>query len=247
MPGDRLALHLIGYHYIACGFTMYQSFRWWRNMCGLFALRSLLFISHLGWSLVGYVLFRRAGWSSLIGTVFGMLVGPCILLLSMMPIYQWIKRSGSLHVHVSANPVTGDEGPFFDPIHESGFDRFSVSKNVQLRPHPTWAKPDYPSSITIAYLIEQPISYEGRQHQLSEPNPTVIGRDDQCSNLVLADPKVSRCHALITCENGCFVIHDLKSVYGTYVNNFRIMSQQLRVDDLIRIGDTQLLFVADES
>jgi two-component system, cell cycle response regulator len=79
-------------------------------------------------------------------------------------------------------------------------------------------------------------------------NPeTIIGRSGGC-DLVLDDPRVSGEHSLITAsrEDG-FMIDDLDSTNGTYVNNRRIKKREvLSYGDRIVIGDTILRFFLEE-
>jgi pSer/pThr/pTyr-binding forkhead associated (FHA) protein len=70
---------------------------------------------------------------------------------------------------------------------------------------------------------------------------TSIGRSRD-NNIHLADERTSRHHARIDLEQGIFVIIDLDSANGTFVNGQRIQRQVLRSGDEIRIGDTHLRF-----
>jgi len=70
-----------------------------------------------------------------------------------------------------------------------------------------------------------------------------IGRDPS-NDLVLPDGKVSRNHAQIRQERGWFVIYDLNSTNGTFVNGRRITRQVLRHGDMVKVGDTELIFQA---
>lgn len=65
--------------------------------------------------------------------------------------------------------------------------------------------------------------------------PFLIGRDPE-SHLVLTQAFISRRHAEITTEKDSFVIRDLGSRHGTYVNDQRIASHSLRPGDLIKFG-----------
>jgi hypothetical protein len=60
---------------------------------------------------------------------------------------------------------------------------------------------------------------------------------------VLDDPKVSCRHADIRWERGRFVLYDLQSTAGTFVNGRRIQRHPLRPFDQIRMGRTTLFFV----
>jgi pSer/pThr/pTyr-binding forkhead associated (FHA) protein len=69
--------------------------------------------------------------------------------------------------------------------------------------------------------------------------PTSIGRHAD-NQIVLPDPQVSRHHAEIVMQGGRWVISDLGSANGTYVNGQRIHGPQvIGHGDLIRVGQTQ--------
>ena len=69
---------------------------------------------------------------------------------------------------------------------------------------------------------------------------TIIGRKD--GDLVLDDPKVSSMHAKFTIENDNFVVWDLGSRNGTFVNGQRIReATTLEENDLIKIGDSEFV------
>ena len=68
-----------------------------------------------------------------------------------------------------------------------------------------------------------------------------IGRDPR-SGMALTDDKVSANHAQIRKTNGEYVIYDLGSTNGTYVNGQRVSQHVLRDGDEIRVGDTELVF-----
>jgi len=68
-----------------------------------------------------------------------------------------------------------------------------------------------------------------------------IGR--QSSNTVqINEPKASRSHARITCENGAYFVEDLESSNGTRVNGKKVEKGPLYHGDTIQIGVTRLVF-----
>jgi pSer/pThr/pTyr-binding forkhead associated (FHA) protein len=68
--------------------------------------------------------------------------------------------------------------------------------------------------------------------------PVTIGRHEE-SDIVLADPQASRHHAEIAMQGGRWVIRDLGSANGTFVNGQRITGLHvLNPDDLIQVGQT---------
>jgi serine phosphatase RsbU (regulator of sigma subunit)/pSer/pThr/pTyr-binding forkhead associated (FHA) protein len=68
-----------------------------------------------------------------------------------------------------------------------------------------------------------------------ERTPFLIGRHAD-NNLVLRDNRVSRAHARISLEGENYVIEDLSSRHGTWVNGRRITRQTLRNSDRIEFG-----------
>jgi len=69
-----------------------------------------------------------------------------------------------------------------------------------------------------------------------------LGRDPSC-DLLLDHPTVSRLHAQIRKLDGNFVLFDLKSTNGTFVNGQRVEVQhQLQVGDEIRIASYKIIF-----
>jgi hypothetical protein len=66
---------------------------------------------------------------------------------------------------------------------------------------------------------------------------TEIGRKE--GDLILDDPKVTSRHAKFTMEEDDFLVWDLASANGTYVNDKKIReATRLEENDLIKIGDT---------
>lgn len=72
-------------------------------------------------------------------------------------------------------------------------------------------------------------------------NEVTIGRD-QPEGIELFKDSISRSHARIVNENGFFVIYDLNSKNGTFVNNQRIKRCVLKNNDRIEIGGEILIF-----
>jgi hypothetical protein len=70
-----------------------------------------------------------------------------------------------------------------------------------------------------------------------------IGRHPD-SNLVLADPNVSRNHAEIRPQGDRFVVVDLGSTNGTKVNGVRVTTQLLDDGDEVAFGNTRMRFEA---
>ncbi len=65
------------------------------------------------------------------------------------------------------------------------------------------------------------------------------------NNVVLADPDVSSRHAVVTWDSERFVIKDLASRNGTYVNGQRVTEAPLKERDKIRVGNRVFTFMVE--
>lgn len=72
--------------------------------------------------------------------------------------------------------------------------------------------------------------------------PFTVGRKVD-KDLVIADPRVSRDHALITSEDGQFYVVDQGSKHGTYVNGERIQRKTLERNDRVEFGVRDVSYV----
>ncbi|MEK6375810.1 MAG: SpoIIE family protein phosphatase [Acidobacteriota bacterium] len=73
-----------------------------------------------------------------------------------------------------------------------------------------------------------------------------IGRASDCS-IPIKDRYLSRRHAEILSAEGHWVLKDLGSANGTYLNGSRVeRDQRLRAGDRIRLGDTEIVFETSE-
>jgi Nif-specific regulatory protein len=79
-----------------------------------------------------------------------------------------------------------------------------------------------------------------------EDLPVVIGRETSAT-LCVADASVSRRHSQIEREAEHFVIEDLDSLNGTFVNDVPVKRRKLQHGDRVRIGDSQFIFLTHEA
>lgn len=76
-----------------------------------------------------------------------------------------------------------------------------------------------------------------KSYRLQTHRPFTVGRDPG-NDIILRDPKVSRHHAEIVFERGFFVLHDLASANGTYVNAKRVRVAPLTHGAKLRMGNS---------
>lgn len=125
----------------------------------------------------------------------------------------------------------GERGPGqYGPSVQPG-----VAKTERLRVEPP----------TFAWLVIVEGAHAGHIFRL-HPDATLIGRDPGC-DIVLDDTAASRQHAKVRVVEGddkqkTFVLHDLATENGTFVNDEEIVKHELSDGDRILIGRTQLVF-----
>ena len=73
-------------------------------------------------------------------------------------------------------------------------------------------------------------------------SPFTIGRKVD-KDLVVADPRVSRDHAVIVSESGVFFLVDQASKHGTYVNGERVQRVKLQPNDRLEFGARDAAYV----
>jgi ABC transport system ATP-binding/permease protein len=104
-------------------------------------------------------------------------------------------------------------------------------------------------------LMAASTSFESSRLKLGVPPETLtlrgrnvfsIGRDPK-NDLTIDHPTVSRFHARIDRQQGNFVITDLSSSNGTYINGQGVKSSVLRVNDDLRIGPCSFVLNMDET
>lgn len=86
-----------------------------------------------------------------------------------------------------------------------------------------------------------PIAGQTKEKLVISDSEVVIGRDPK-SNVVLSDHGVSRQHARVYQTDTDFVIEDLGSSNGTYVDGVPVVSCVLHGGDSVQLGHSLFLF-----
>src|SRR5438128_1227475 len=100
------------------------------------------------------------------------------------------------------------------------------------------------ATLRAEVTVYSPLFSPFRQ-QLQE-SPVSIGRASDCT-IPIKDRYLSRKHAEILSADGHWVLKDLGSANGTYLNGARVeRDQRLHAGDRIRLGDTEIVFETTE-
>ncbi len=114
--------------------------------------------------------------------------------------------------------------PAFDPVFSNPAPGFSAGLSSAL-----------PSQLTGTGG-----AYFGQGFRLNPNAPELtVGREPGRDFLLSAEVTVSRNHARLALENGRWVVYDLGSANGTFVNGARISAQPLALGDTVQFGASQ--------
>jgi len=80
-----------------------------------------------------------------------------------------------------------------------------------------------------------PVKNDSTEKHPIQGESVMVGRDRTCS-IVLSHPAVSRRHAKMTLSGTAWLLEDLQSANGTYVNNTRVDKVKLKAGDVVRFG-----------
>ena len=103
-----------------------------------------------------------------------------------------------------------------------------------------------------AHKLHEPKGYEARLHIVSGPEEGTtyqlvgkninIGRQSD-NDIVLKDLKASRHHVQIFFKDNRYIVKDLNSQNGVFINNQKIIESEVRSGDFVSIGNTVFKFV----
>lgn len=93
----------------------------------------------------------------------------------------------------------------------------------------------------LGWLVVLTGPWTGKEFRLMEV--TSVGRDAALNDIAIDDAAISRQHAKIKLEEGRFVIYDLASANGTFVNGEKILRHVLADKDAVKMGETLFAFM----
>ncbi|MCC7207123.1 MAG: FHA domain-containing protein [Anaerolineae bacterium] len=100
--------------------------------------------------------------------------------------------------------------------------------------------PSAPARPRNAHLVLRGMDYI----PLDKPIVTIGRRAD--NHIVIDDPRVSRAHAQLRIRFSRYVVYDLNSKGGTYVNGHRVSECILRPGDVISLAGVPLVYLEDD-
>lgn len=92
----------------------------------------------------------------------------------------------------------------------------------------------------VGWFVAMSGDQKGEDFRLHEGKNTVGSGSD--SQIAFKDSTVSGQHASIRYEDGKFILTDLDSSNGTYLNDRKIVREELKDNDMIRFGEVAVKF-----
>ncbi len=129
-----------------------------------------------------------------------------------------------------------------DSLKEGQFElEARITSSLPRPDHPPAAAPSAPPAAPPTATLSVTGGADKGVALVLERLPATLGRSAD-NHLALDDQLVSRHHAVIREEAGRFVLADLGSTNGTFVDGRRVKERVLSDGDVIRLGGTTLLF-----
>lgn len=164
---------------------------------------------------------------------FNWLVFIFLLGLFYLPFYFMKPESCPICKSTALTPVRAGAGP--SPFAPQGGAQPPPRQMVRPAPQPVALAA--PTALAAGVQLASDPRYQAG----FQGNVLNIGRDPS-NQMVLTDSLASRHHARIASSHSGYVIEDMNSANGTYVNGRAITRASLRQGDRIRIGNTSLIF-----
>lgn len=92
----------------------------------------------------------------------------------------------------------------------------------------------------VGWLVATNGNHRGEDFRIFD-GKNLLGTAADC-DMVITDPYLSAKHCTIRHENGNFVLIDLDSTNGTFVNQKRVSKMELIDNDTVRLGRTEFKF-----
>lgn len=96
----------------------------------------------------------------------------------------------------------------------------------------------------MAYLVRKKVDGTVTDQWELLEKPLVFGRGEQ-ADIRIMDERLSRQHFAVAPRGAIYVLQDLKSMNGTWVNNERVNECELQINDRIRAGQTVFVFLRE--
>jgi hypothetical protein len=164
----------------------------------------------------------------------------------------YCSAEANAHIAKSAGTLRTTSGETMQPRPETLRSRAALASDSSVLSETVLARYNVTEEFlekTVA-LQERPVLVitagpgSGRVFTVNETATTSLGRA-KANDVILEDTSVSSEHCRIRPEDGVFIVHDLKSTNGTFVNEKKVTRHPLSAGDVLKVGETSLQFRLD--
>lgn len=154
--------------------------------------------------------------------------------------------AGRVHIRSRFDAAVGERAPRISAPDDVDGDRHAAPP-IAPRPLVDYGEDDEPGTLPVAAAASVTVRYrDGREEVVPvTARGLQVGRSRQSGNdiIVSDDGMVSKRHVRIERDGDRFVVQDLQSTNGTFVNGQPLLgAQPLQSGDEIRVGETKLQF-----
>jgi len=126
----------------------------------------------------------------------------------------------------------------------AGGAREGAASDVTAIPRSPTGAPLSPASGLRLSLVVQSGPDRGKTFPVTKDR-VVIGR--KTGDLILTDPEVSGSHAALETTGSTYLVRDLRSTNGTYLNGAKVDEAEVKHLDEIGVGKSVLIFTANQA
>ena len=150
---------------------------------------------------------------------------------------DWIEEGYRFKTHLKISLAQSADLDVEEIVVQTGYSEANVNQGTSPTSLQVVTRGLTPESLPKqAYFI-----INGKEHVNLTEAVVSVGRRTT-SDLTIKDPLVSRDHLQLRAQGGHYILFDLSSTGGTYINNQLVKSAMLKPGDVIRIGKTILIF-----
>lgn len=158
------------------------------------------------------------------------------------------RKRENFALGISTEHLEEEESPdgFIESIDDDDIDQTDddweneFRKNIEEHKTVVISRGKFKTVDSLGYLVLRSRKFGMHIYELRQ-SELIIGRSSE-ADILLDDNEVSKLHAKVKLVEGNFIVDDMGSSNGTFVNSQETYHTELKDGDVIKIGDHELIF-----